>query len=245
MVVLMKVFKPKKLIALLMALVMLVGTAAPVFAADEAEEAALLAAPAGATAGEADDLGTSLTEINNEFTLVSYESYKTKYGYSADGRTGESVTVKGTDYMTDDLTAQVENKTWEGVECAYIGDTGSISWKADIPAKSPFLRAVASILTTLWHFGPTVRCVRLLRAFPRLSASWPVVSLSQPGLSLRDQQPSSGLWFHCHTRGSSPPSNSSLVQTLSPPQGARLTVSDSTGLVSSPIMGQPSTQVTG
>ncbi len=132
----MKVFKPKKLTAIFLALVMLAGTAVPVFAAEEeADGAALPVTTAEAPAGDTEEgLGTSLVEINNEYALISYESYKTKYGYSVENRTGESVSVKGTDYLTEDLTAEVENTTWEGVECAKIGDAGSVSWKLDVPA---------------------------------------------------------------------------------------------------------------
>lgn len=126
----MSILKPKKLTALLLALLMLVGTAVPALAADDAKSAGVSAAAAdGSSAGG----GNTLVEIGDEYTLISYESYKTKYGYSEEGRTGETASVKGTDYMTENLTAQVEVKTWEGEECAAIGDTGSVSWKLDIP----------------------------------------------------------------------------------------------------------------
>lgn len=134
MVVLMRILKPKKLTALLLALVMLIGTAVPAFAADDAEDGELLTVAPGDKAAVSDDgLGTTLAEISDEYALVSYEGYKTKYGYSEDARTGKTVSVKGTDYMTEDLTAHVDVKTWEGEECACVGDTGSISWKLDIP----------------------------------------------------------------------------------------------------------------
>ena len=116
----MKNTKTKKLLALILALVMLVGSALPVFA----EEAK-------------DDAGTnvSLQEIAGEYVLISYESYKSKYNYSTDLRTGEEVTVAATDYITDEeyTTADVEKDTLDGVDCIVTGETGSVSWKVDVP----------------------------------------------------------------------------------------------------------------
>ena len=63
--VLMRKSKTKKLLALIMALVMLVGSALPVFAADAETEDA--------------ETGVSLQEIGDAYTLIGYESYKTKY----------------------------------------------------------------------------------------------------------------------------------------------------------------------
>lgn len=116
----MKNTKTKKLLALILALVMLVGSALPVFA----EEAK-------------DDAGTnvSLQEIAGEYVLISYESYKSKYNYSTDLRTGEEVTVAATDYITDEeyTTADIEKDTLDGVDCIVTGETGSVSWKVDVP----------------------------------------------------------------------------------------------------------------
>ena len=116
----MKNTKTKKLLALILALVMLVGSALPVFA-EEAE----------------DNAGTnvSLQELSGEYVIISYESYKSKYNYSTDLRTGEEVTVAATDYITDEeyTTADIEKDTLDGVDCIVTGETGSVSWKVDVP----------------------------------------------------------------------------------------------------------------
>ena len=136
MVVFMRIFKPRKLIAMLMALIMLAGSAVPVLAAEneeaEQEETLLAMSPETVSAAE-DDGGSTLLEIGEEYTLIDYEAYRTKYGFSADGHTGKSVTVKGTEYLTDDLTTDVEVTEYIGKECVKIGDIGNISWKVDIP----------------------------------------------------------------------------------------------------------------
>jgi len=122
----MKKSKTKKLLALIMALVMLVGSALPVFAADKAD---------------ADDADTSvsLQEIAGNYTLIGYEDYKAKYNYTAETieglRTGKSVTVAGIDYLEgkEYTTTEVKTETIDGKECIVVGQEGKISWAVDVP----------------------------------------------------------------------------------------------------------------
>lgn len=109
--------KTKKLTAFVLATVMLLGTAIPSFAANDE-----------------DKQDVALEKISDEYTIINYESYKSKFNYSTDGRTGKSVTVNGTDYLESETTAAVENTDWEGRECIIADDKGSVSWAFDVPA---------------------------------------------------------------------------------------------------------------
>lgn len=109
--------KTKKLTALVLAAVMLLGTAVPSFAESDGDEQ-----------------DVALGKISDEYTIINYESYKSKFNYSTDDRTGKSVTVHGTDYLESETTAAVEKTEWEGRECIIAEDKGSVSWAFDIPA---------------------------------------------------------------------------------------------------------------
>ncbi len=113
--------KTKKLLAFVLALIMLVGSALPVFAAD----------------AEAEDAGTSvsLQELKGEYTLMSYEEYKSKYNYSVDMRTGEEIVLAATDYLDDPAytDAEITVDNVDGKDCILVGDTGSVSWEFDVP----------------------------------------------------------------------------------------------------------------
>lgn len=108
--------KTKKLTAFVLAAVMLVGAAVPAFAEDADDE---------------QDVG--LEKISDEYAVINYESYKSKYGYSTDGRTGESVTVDAADYNTEKTTAGVEKTEWEGRDCIIVDDKGSVTWTINVP----------------------------------------------------------------------------------------------------------------
>ncbi|MBR4933936.1 MAG: hypothetical protein IKZ03_05695, partial [Clostridia bacterium] len=113
--------KTKKLLAFVLALIMLVGSALPVFAAD----------------ATAEDAGTSvsLQELKGEYTLMSYEEYKSKYNYSTDDRAGEEITLAATDYLDDPeyTDAEITVDNVDGKECILVGNAGSVSWEFDIP----------------------------------------------------------------------------------------------------------------
>ena len=89
----MRTTKTKKLLALILALVMLVGSVLPVAAAD-------------ADAKSESGTKVSLQELTDEYSLISYEEYKKKYDYTAETiaglRTGKEVTVAATDYLEGD-----------------------------------------------------------------------------------------------------------------------------------------------
>jgi len=121
----MRTTKTKKLLALVLALVMLIGSVVPVAAAD----------------AEADNSGTkvSLQELSDEYSLIGYEEYKDKYNYSADTiadlRTGKSVTVAATDYLEDEeyTTAEIKVDKIDGKDCIITPQTGKVSWKLTVP----------------------------------------------------------------------------------------------------------------
>lgn len=117
----MRTTKTKKLLACILALIMLVGSALPVFAAEAKTE----------------DAGTnvSLQELKGEFSLIGYEEYKSKYNYSTDLRAGEEVTVKATDYLEGEeyTDADLEVKKIDGKECIVQTGMGKVSWAIDVP----------------------------------------------------------------------------------------------------------------
>lgn len=140
----MKKSKTKKLLAFVLALMMLIGSVLPASAADVAAEQA-----------EGTDSEFSFAELSDDFSLINYESYKTKYEYTdKDGnvnRTGESASVAGVDYIDDiALTdAEISVETINGRECLVIGEgnqhadsedetlrnkSGVVSWEIDVPS---------------------------------------------------------------------------------------------------------------
>ena len=117
--------KTKKLTALVLALALLIGSAVTTFAADGD----------GSSGAASDSSSDTLTELGTDYALINYESYKSKYNYSTDMRTGENVTIPATDYVTDPevTTADVEEATVDGTDCILVGEGGSVSWKVDVP----------------------------------------------------------------------------------------------------------------
>ncbi len=138
----MKKSKTKKLLAFVLALMLLIGSVMPVAAAD-----------ATAGAGKADEEFT-FAELSDDFALLDYEGYKNKYGYiNEDGevyRTGESVVISAKDYLADEnyTTAVVDVETLDEEECLVIHEatihadsedeelrnkSGRVSWSIDVP----------------------------------------------------------------------------------------------------------------
>ncbi len=114
----------KKLVALIMSALMLIGTAVPAFAASDTGS------------GVKASTGISLTEIDDKFNLVSYEKYKEKYGYDDNYdklHTGESVKLDAKDYDKENTDADVQVEEWQGEESVITGESGTISWKVNIP----------------------------------------------------------------------------------------------------------------
>ena len=79
--------KTKKLTAFVLALALLIGSAVTTFAADGD----------GSSGAASDSSSDTLTELGTDYALINYESYKSKYNYSTDMRTGENVTIPATD----------------------------------------------------------------------------------------------------------------------------------------------------
>ena len=120
----MKTGKAKKLLAFSLGALLLFGSVTPVFAedADVAEE----------SGGEA-STGVTLQQLQDQYSLMSYETYKTRYNYEETPRTGESFVVDARDYSEATENAEVEVTTWEGRECLIIGATGSVTWTFNVP----------------------------------------------------------------------------------------------------------------
>ena len=120
----MKTGKAKKLLAFSLGALMLIGSVTPVFAAntDDTEK----------DGGNA-STGVMLQEYEGDLKLLTYEEYKTKYGYEDVERTGEEFSIDARDYFEASETAEVEETTLEGRDCLVIGEEGSVSWKFDVP----------------------------------------------------------------------------------------------------------------
>ena len=120
--------KTKKLTALMLAVLMLCGSLFTVSAAE-----------AGTTGDkEASDA------IFETLNLITYEAYKSKYGYVEEDDRDEnfwkdwqeqSVTVNGVDYNEENTTAEVRVlEDWAGKECVLTPGDGVISWDVEVPA---------------------------------------------------------------------------------------------------------------
>ena len=120
----MKTGKAKKLLALSLGALMLIGSVTPVFA----EDADVVEDSGGETS-----TGVTLQQLQDQYSLISYESYKTRYGYEEAPRTGESFVVDARDYSQATEDAEVEVTTWEGRDCVIIGSTGSVTWTFNVP----------------------------------------------------------------------------------------------------------------
>jgi len=130
----MRTTKTKKLLALVMALVMLVGSALPVFAAE-------------ATGDKSGGAGTnvSLQELNDEYSLMNYEEYKKSNNINVDTidgmrNEGVKVNIPATSYLTgkdadgnEYTTAEVKVDNLDGRDCLVIGGAGKVSWKIQVP----------------------------------------------------------------------------------------------------------------
>ncbi len=120
----MKTGKAKKLLALSLGVLMLIGSVTPVLAADT---------DATEEDTETSSTGVTLQQLQDQYTLMTYETYKTRYNYEETPRTGESFVVDARDYSEATEDAEVEATTWEGRECLVIGSSGSVSWTFDVP----------------------------------------------------------------------------------------------------------------
>ncbi len=123
--------KTKKLIALALAAVMLFGSGLTVGAAN-----------VNGSEGGGDytvDSNETLQEITESLNLVTYEAYKSKYGYiedddktDADWGDFEAI-VNGADYDKENTDAAVEVKEVGGREAVVTPGEGVVAWKFDIP----------------------------------------------------------------------------------------------------------------
>ena len=86
----MKTGRAKKLLAFSLGALMLIGSVTPVFAAntDDTEDG-----------GKNASTGVTLQEFQDDLKLLTYEEYKTKYGYEDAEGAGEDFTVDARDYF--------------------------------------------------------------------------------------------------------------------------------------------------
>ncbi len=124
--------KTKKLIALIMAAVMLIGSGMTVGAAK-------------ADTSEKDDLkdiidsNETLQSMTESMNLITYEAYKSKYGYIEDKDKTDAdwgdleLTVDGADYDAENTDAAVEVKKVGGVDAVVTPAEGTVAWRFDVP----------------------------------------------------------------------------------------------------------------
>lgn len=120
----MKTGRAKKLLAFSLSAMMLIGAVTPVFAAntDDTENG-----------GGNASTGITLQQLQDDFKLLTYEEYKTKYGYENAPRTGEEFSIDAWDYFEKTEDSEAEKTTWEGRDCLKLGESGSVSWKVNVP----------------------------------------------------------------------------------------------------------------
>lgn len=121
--------KTKRLIALALSALMLLGSGVTVMAADTTE-----------TAGDGSQSSIALQGIAESLNLISYEAYKSKYGYvdekdkTEEDYKDHEITVAGVDYDEESTDAEVRVlENWQGEECLLTPGDGSTSWKVNIP----------------------------------------------------------------------------------------------------------------
>lgn len=104
----------KKLIALILSVLMLIGTVSGAFAAEET--------------AQGDSTGTLVT-VSDALTFISYESYLTKFPDREEARANSTITVDATEYDAQNTDAEVEIQEFLGVQGLYTPATGDTTWR--------------------------------------------------------------------------------------------------------------------
>lgn len=125
----MRFTKTKRIIAILIALLTLIGPVS-VSAAD------------GDTP-DAKSGGTSLAEVSDELVFISYQNYLIKYldladdsgieSALAEARADKPFTFSAADYVKESTTADVEVLDHNGRRCISISEEGTVTWKFTVP----------------------------------------------------------------------------------------------------------------
>lgn len=113
----------KKLTCLLLSILMALSSASTVVMADEA-----------ATEGASGEKKSTLQEISESLTAISYADYKDEYENVKRGT--ESVTISAVDYLAEETDATVSVVTGyqgESAKCLQMEDDGKVTWEIDIP----------------------------------------------------------------------------------------------------------------
>ena len=114
----------KQLTCLALSLLMALGTAPAVYAAEGDTETAAK-----------ETTKTTLQELSESLTSISYAAYKEQH---ADAKRGtKSVTIAATDYIADQTTATVSvesNYNGKSGNSLVMQDDGKVTWKVNIPA---------------------------------------------------------------------------------------------------------------
>ena len=120
----MKRTKFQRLAALILALTFIMGGALSVNAAD-----AVLSTGSSVT-------DSSITDIQEQLSAISYEEYSTKYA-NVPQASGEIV-IDAKQYDKENTTAEVKVDTYDGVEALYTPSSGTTVWKVNVPAEAKY-----------------------------------------------------------------------------------------------------------
>ena len=120
----MKRTKFQRLIALILALTFIMGGAISVAAAEAAAD----------DASSVTD--SSIADIQEQLSAISYEEYSTKY---ADVPSASSeIVIDATKYDKDLTTAKVTVETYDGVQALCTPAVGTTAWKVNVPATEKY-----------------------------------------------------------------------------------------------------------
>lgn len=120
----MKRTKIQRLIALILALTFIMGGVISVAAADATDK----------DASSVTD--SSIADIQEQLSAISYEEYSTKYA-EVPGASSEII-IDATKYDKELTTAQVSLETYEGVEALCTPGIGTTAWKVNVPATAKY-----------------------------------------------------------------------------------------------------------
>ncbi|MBO5274028.1 MAG: extracellular solute-binding protein [Clostridia bacterium] len=112
-----------KLLSLMLALVMILGSLSiSVSAAEDTESA------------QASVEATALTEL---LTAIKYAEYEAKY--AAEAKATSTVTIDALKYDADNTNAAVKTETYDGTKGLYLPAEGKVSWKVNVPKSGKYM----------------------------------------------------------------------------------------------------------
>ena len=120
----MKRTKFQRLAALILALTFIMGGALSVGAAETAIES-------GSSVTD-----SSIAEIQEQLSAISYEEYSAKY--SDVPSASSEIVIDAKQYDKEQTTAEVKVETYDGVEALYTPGVGTTVWKVNVPATAKY-----------------------------------------------------------------------------------------------------------